>query len=206
MARRSAKQLQTLARGISLALALAGLAVAGFIYGRAVYRAQAYNELIAAVAVRARHNDDFKYLVKAVVRRESAFDAKAYGRAGEVGLMQVTAGAAQDWARATKRANFNPHQLWNPEINLSAGSWYLARALRRWEQADDPIPFALAEYNAGLGNVRKWQPADRPLIAAEFRHAITYPGVREYVDSVMRYYREYREAGPWESDDARPPR
>ena len=56
--------------------------------------------------------------------------------------------AAEDWVVGTRRAGFRLEQLWDPRINIEAGAWYLARALRRWEHADDPIPFALAEYNA----------------------------------------------------------
>ncbi len=109
--------------------------------------------------------------------------------------MQVTELAAEDWAVGTGRESFRFEQLWDPQLNIEAGSWYLARALRRWSHADDPIPFALAEYNAGLGNVRRWLSEMEMPSAAEFRELIGYPSVQDYVDTVMDYHEQYRREG-----------
>lgn len=174
---------------ILLTLAIAGAVV---LQARWVYRQQRYDQMIRETAARHTAGDDFRFLVKAVIRRESKFDPLARGRAGEIGLMQVTEPAALDWAFGTKREQFDFEQLWDPRLNIEAGSWYLARALRRWAEADDPIPFALAEYNAGLGNVRRWLPKDRLPSADEFRTLIGYPGVQKYVTTVMDYYEGYR--------------
>lgn len=191
----SVKRLQRWAGRLALVLVILAVASVTGLQVRRVYRERLYSPLIEEVAARQGVGDDFKYLVKAVIRRESRFDTTAAGAAGEIGLMQVTPGAAEDWALATRRADFQPDQLWNPRINLEAGAWYLARALRRWEEVDDPIPFALAEYNAGYGNVRRWLPPDHTPTAAEFVERITYPGVRDYIAVVQRHYARYRERG-----------
>ncbi len=174
---------------LTLALVVGSIGSAAFVYWRWRFREQRYNKLIEVVA--GQYGVD-KFLVKAVVRRESKFDPFVYGRAGEIGLMQVTEAAGREWARATGRKDFGRDSLWDERANLEAGSWYLARALRRWGDKDDPLPFALAEYNAGFGNVLRWLPNGQVTTAAQFRDAIKFPGVRRYVDTVTEFYEAYR--------------
>ncbi|MDQ2824031.1 MAG: transglycosylase SLT domain-containing protein, partial [Verrucomicrobiota bacterium] len=58
-------------------------------------RFRQYDRLIRTVATE-NHLDPM--LVKAIVWRESRFDARKYGSAGERGLMQVSEKAADEWA------------------------------------------------------------------------------------------------------------
>src|SRR5262249_40527326 len=95
-------------------------------------------------------------LVKGLIWRESKLLPTKEGLAGERGLMQVSETAASEWAKAEKIASFVPTDLFDPKTNIEAGTWYLAQALNRWKAKDDPIPFALAEYNAGRRNVQRW--------------------------------------------------
>ena len=37
-----------------------------------------------------------------------------------------------------------------------AGTWYLRKLLRRYPRADDPVVYALADYNAGRTHVLRW--------------------------------------------------
>ena len=106
--------------------------------------------------------------------------------------MQVTEAAGRDWARATGRKDFGRDLLWDERVNIEAGTWYLSRALRRWQSKDDPVPFALAEYNAGLGNVLRWLPQGDATMSAGFMAAIRFPSVRRYVETVLEYYEYYR--------------
>jgi soluble lytic murein transglycosylase len=192
MARRRTSSLDRLGRWLSLLIILAAVGSATTVYLRWRWREQRYNQLIEETA--SRYGVD-KFLVKAVIRRESEFDPFVYGRAGEIGLMQVTEGAGREWARATGRKDFGRDSLWDERSNIDAGTWYLARALNRWRDKDDPIPFALAEYNAGFGNVLRWLPHGQATTSTEFREAITFPGVRRYVDSVIDFYEGYRANG-----------
>ena len=177
---------------LALALVVGSIGSAAFVYLRWRFREQRYNKLIEAVA--GQYGVD-KFLVKAVIRRESEFDPFVYGRAGEIGLMQVTEGAGREWARATGRKNFGRDSLWDERVNIEAGTWYLARALNRWRDKDDPVPFALAEYNAGFGNVLRWLPNGQATTAAQFQEAITFPGVRRYVDTVTELCAGYQTEG-----------
>src|SRR5438046_9938025 len=98
-------------------------------------RFQRYDELIRSVAI-AHHLDPM--LVKAVVRRESRFDPKKYGGAGERGLMQVSEKAANEWARENKINKFRVEQLFDPKTNQHARHWYLRRAFEHWETQSEP--------------------------------------------------------------------
>jgi soluble lytic murein transglycosylase len=192
MARRKSSRLTRLGRSLALLLVVAAIGSAAVVYLRWRFREQRYNQLIETVA--AQYGVD-KFLIKAVIRRESQFDPFVYGRAGEIGLMQVTEGAGREWAWATGRKDFGRDLLWNERANIEAGTWYLARALNRWREKDDPLPFALAEYNAGVGNVLRWLPSGQATTAAQFREAITIASVRRYVAAVLEFYDSYRADG-----------
>jgi soluble lytic murein transglycosylase len=177
---------------LALALTLTAFFSAGIVYLRWLLREQRFNQIIEETS--ARYGVD-KFLVKAVIRRESKFDPLAYGSQGDIGLMQVMPGTGDQWARTTGHKDFGHGSLWIPRNNIEVGTWYLARALRRWQDKDDPVPFALAEYNAGLGNVQRWLPAGQATTAKQFVDAITYPGVRRYIQTVTDYYADYKAAG-----------
>ena len=73
-------------------------------------------------------------LIKAVAWRESRFNPSIRGRAGEIGLMQITETAAREWADAERIAFFQPDHLLDPATNALAGTWYLRKLLRRYPQ------------------------------------------------------------------------
>src|SRR6266568_4598705 len=79
-----------------------------------------YDHLIRSVAT--EHYLD-PMLVKAVVWRESKFDPKKNGSAGERGLMQVSEKAAREWARENKIDDFHVEKLFDPKTNLEAWTW-----------------------------------------------------------------------------------
>src|SRR5436309_5263079 len=68
-------------------------------------------------------------LVKAIVWRESRFDPAAQGRAHEIGLMQISADAAREWADAEHIAGFEHEHCFDPATNTLAGTWYLKKLL-----------------------------------------------------------------------------
>jgi soluble lytic murein transglycosylase len=149
----------------------------------------AFDELIRQSA--AAHGLDPE-LVSAVIWRESRFDPFEVGRNGEIGLMQVTRTAGMEWAKANGLHEFSSADLFSPATNVAAGAWYLARALDRWRQEQDPIPYALAEYNAGRSNALRWaaQPGcENPRVFAD---RITYPSTRRYVADILNRHRRRR--------------
>jgi peptidoglycan lytic transglycosylase len=157
-------------------------------------RFQQHDAMIKAVAL--EHELD-PMLVKAVVWRESRFDPQKVGTSGERGLMQVSEKAAKEWAAENKIEGFDADQLFDPKTNLEAGSWYLQRALKHWEQQAQPVPFALAEYNAGASRAQRWAGGNSGVAvsANDFIRQIDFPSTRNYVDSITARYRFYKRRG-----------
>lgn len=131
-------------------------------------------------------------LVKAVVWRESRFNPHVRGRAKELGLMQIQEEAAREWADAERIGGFEHEQCLDAGTNTLAGTWYLKKLLKRYVQTDNPVPYALADYNAGRGNVLKWNRGAAATNSAVFIEQIGFPGTKAYVKSVMRRCDRYR--------------
>jgi soluble lytic murein transglycosylase len=133
------------------------------------------------------------FLVKAVVWRESRFDPNARGRAGELGLMQIGALAAKEWAQAeTRKLSFEGNLL-DPDTNLRVGTWYLGKLIKRYERTDDPVVYGLADYNAGRSNVLRWNKGAAETNSALFLEEMTFPGTREYIRSILHKSANYRQ-------------
>ena len=162
-----------------------------------------YDSIIEETA--RRHSVD-PMIIKAVVWRESQFQPDKRGSEGERGLMQITEGAARDWTKAEKIADFAPTDLFDPKVNIEAGTWLLARALRRYEGKDDPLPFALAEYNAGRSRVVRWTgeradghgDAGQPtpgVTSQELQAKIDIADTRAYIRTVQSRVQFYHQRG-----------
>lgn len=153
-----------------------------------------YDQLIRTIALQHRLDP---MLVKAVVWRESRFDPKKHGSHGERGLMQVTERAASEWARENRIAGFQLDQLYEPKINLEAGTWYLRRAVEHWDHQPDPIPFALAEYNAGASRAQRWSGGNTlaDMSERQFLGNIDFPATRKYIESIVDRYKFYQRRG-----------
>lgn len=137
-------------------------------------------------------------LIKAIVWRESDFHPDKMGGKGERGLMQVGEAAASDWARAQKIEAFIPTDLFEPRTNLEVGTWYLKRSLQKWKDKPEPVPFALAEYNAGASRVDRWLAASGAAAGADTHDllkAIDFPGTRQYVEDIVARSHFYQDRG-----------
>lgn len=190
MPRRSSRTIAPARRGGRLGLALLLAAAAAALWWWVeMRRDHRFDELIRTVAT--RHGVD-PALVKAVIRRESHFRPHARGTAGELGLMQVTDSAAQEWAESAGVYPLPETHLLDPRTNVLAGTWYLAKLLRRYAQTDQPEVFALADYNAGRGNVLKWARGAALTNSTAFQQTIGFPGTRAYITAVLGYREHYR--------------
>jgi soluble lytic murein transglycosylase len=120
-------------------------------------------------------------LLAAVIYRESKFDARARSSSGAIGLMQLLPATAEGIALHTGGTRFRVADLYEPEINVRYGSFYLKRLLTKYGDTR----LALATYNAGQANVDRWLEANE---------SIAFPETREYVDSVLELRDIYADA------------
>ena len=110
-------------------------------------------------------------LLAAVIYQESKFRADAKSSSGAIGLMQLRPQTAEGIAIRTGGTHFQVSDLYNPEINVRYGSWYLRHLLDKYGDERD----ALAAYNAGQRNVDEWRAEGKD---------IQFPETRAYVDRV----------------------
>jgi soluble lytic murein transglycosylase len=92
-------------------------------------------------------------LAHGITRQESSFDPYAVSHAGARGMMQLMTGTAREQAGKMGIAYDGYRLTSDPSYNVMVGSAYFQRMLNNWNGS---VPLAVASYNAGSGNVRKW--------------------------------------------------
>ena len=129
------------------------------------------------------------YMLAALIREESEFDAKIVSYANAYGLTQVLPSTGRTISRQLKMRAFNARMLFDPEVNLNIGTFFLRNLLDslggKWEPA-------LASYNAGPGRVVKWLNSNQYREPAEFIESIPIAQTRIYVQSILRDADVYR--------------
>jgi soluble lytic murein transglycosylase len=104
-------------------------------------------------------------LLAAVIDAESKFRANAKSSSGAIGLMQLLPSTAHGIAVHTGGSQFETQDLYDPEINVRYGSWYLRHLLDKY--GDERT--ALAAYNAGQDNVDRWMASGSGIRFSETR-------------------------------------
>jgi len=105
-------------------------------------------------------------LARAMIEKESGWNPKAVSGAGAQGLMQLMPGTAKE---------LGVNDPFSAEENLRGGLDYLKQQMDEFKSPEK----ALAAYNAGPGNVRK------------FNGIPNFPETQDYVPSVLAKAKEY---------------
>ena len=129
------------------------------------------------------------FLVAALIRQESEFNAKAVSRANAYGLTQVLPSTGRELSRKLKIARFRANMLFQPDTNLQIGTFYLKSLL---DQEQGKWEATLASYNAGKRHVNSWITWSQFREPAEFVETIPFSETRNYVQSVLRNADIYR--------------
>ncbi len=108
-------------------------------------------------------------LIKAVIAAESAARPDALSNKNAKGLMQLIDSTAAD---------LGVRNVWDPKENIYGGSKYLKKML---EMHNGDISLALAAYNAGPGNVNRYNGIP------------PFPETKAYIERVFRYQRHFTE-------------
>lgn len=178
-------------RGIIALVLLIAILVAGVSYvknyvEKSMYPIE-YSEYIK------KYSDEFNldpWLVISVIWVESKFDTHALSSKDAKGLMQVTPQTGE-WAFEKLKLNgYEDDLLYDPEINIRIGCWYLNN-LRTEFNGD--MSLVIAAYNGGSGNVAKWLKDTRYSEDGETLNEIPFPETKNYVEKVFNTYDKYKE-------------
>jgi soluble lytic murein transglycosylase len=144
-----------------------------------------YHEVVLDQAV--AHQVD-PWLVFAVIRAESRFDRGAESAAGARGLMQIMPETAQ-WISQKTGREINLEELYQPELNIELGCWYLSYLLEKFSYQ---LPAVIAAYNAGPNRVEQWLAEGIWDGGENQLERIPFAETRTYVKSVLRSYAAYQ--------------
>jgi hypothetical protein len=134
------------------------------VHGRKAERR--FHPIILEAANRHQIDPD---LVRAIIMVESSYNPKAISKKGAQGLMQLMPRTAEA---------LGVEDVFDPEHNINGGVKYFKQLLI---QFDGDIKLALAAYNAGSGNVRRYQGIP------------PFKATKHYVKKVFEYYHSYKE-------------
>ena len=123
----------------------------------------------------------------AVIHAESRFNENAVSSEGASGLMQIMEGTAVWIAPMAGFEDFDYGQIFDPEINIKLGCFYLNMLERQFGD----IETALSAYNAGSGNVSEWLGDPRYSSDGKTLDKIPYPETENYVRRVADAQRVY---------------
>jgi soluble lytic murein transglycosylase len=130
------------------------------------------------VAKNAGDNHIPESLVYGIMRAESTYSPTALSPVGAVGLMQLMPATAS----AVARSSVDRNSLTSPAVNIRFGTKHL-KDLLACHNGD--LVKVIAAYNAGSGNVGKWEKRLGEMPADQFIENIPFGETREYVKKVL---------------------
>jgi soluble lytic murein transglycosylase len=125
------------------------------------------------------------FLIWAIIHVESKFNPQAVSRSDARGLMQFIPSTGR-WVAKKLNIEFSP---FNPAVNIRMGAWYINHLIRAF---DGNVVFAIAAYNGGQGNVRRWIARGGFSDMDEFIEMIPRDETRTFVKRVLGNYNMYR--------------
>ncbi|MCJ7813983.1 MAG: transglycosylase SLT domain-containing protein, partial [Candidatus Atribacteria bacterium] len=128
-------------------------------------------------------------LVLAMIREESRFNTGDESVAGARGLMQIIFSTGEWIAQKISLEEFNDEMLFDPEININLGCWYI-NYLK--EKFSNDLILIISGYNAGPGTTSKWLEQYNRSDLDNFVENIPYSETREHIKKVIKSYQMYK--------------
>ena len=125
------------------------------------------------------------HLALALIKAESNFTPDAQSHANAKGLMQLT---DETFNYCKNNIPSLEKDIFNPDINIHAGVWYLSYLTDKF---DGNVENALAAYNAGASNVKKWL-ADKEFSSdGKILSTTPYKETSRYIKKIHYYEKIY---------------
>ena len=128
--------------------------------------------------------------VAAMIREESSYNADIVSYAGAIGLMQIMPANGPEFASRLKIPRFNTKMLYDPDINIQMGSWYMKSLMN---QFDNDHALVAGAYNGGPGRMRRWIKAKQIADLDEFIEDIGIDQTRRHIKKVIDSYIIYQQ-------------
>ncbi|MFD1956564.1 lytic transglycosylase domain-containing protein [Paenibacillus thailandensis] len=133
-------------------------------------------------------------LVAAIIRTETNYSLGKVSSKGALGLMQIMPDTAKWVSEQAGFRNVTEEALLKrADVSIEVGSWYL-KSLHK--QFDENSIAAVAAYNAGPGNVKKWLESGQWNGELKTADRIPFGETRHYVQRVLYYYDKYKDLYP----------
>lgn len=129
------------------------------------------------------------FLMAALIRQESEFDAKVVSVANARGLTQIEPATGRELSRKLKIPAYTTAKLFQPSLNLQFGTYYLRLVT---DQLGGHTEAALAAYNAGMSRAKSWLTWGNFQEPAEFVETVPFTQTRGYIQAVLRNADAYR--------------
>ena len=169
---------------VSLILVLILAFVASIMYLKLVYPL-AYEDLIQKYS---REYGIDPYLIAAIINVESRYDKNALSSKEARGLMQISPITGEWAAKELSIADFDLEKLYDPDVNIRIGSWYL-KVLE--EEFNGSLQLILAAYNGGSGNVSNWLKNEEYSQDGLVLTKIPFKETEEYIKKVEKNIKIY---------------
>lgn len=128
--------------------------------------------------------------VAAMIREESRFNADIVSYAGAVGLMQIMPANGPEFASRLKIPQYSKSMLYNPDINIQMGAWYMKSLMN---QFDNNHALVAGAYNGGPGRMRRWIKGKQIPDLDEFIEDIGIDQTRRHIKKVIDSYIIYQQ-------------
>lgn len=125
-------------------------------------------------------------IVWSIMKQESAFNPSAVSWVGASGLMQLMPGTAKWEAETVKMGKYD---VFSVRDNIILGTAHISRLMKTYPR----LEWALAAYNAGGGNVNKWNRASGEKPLDLWMEGVPFTETRGYVKHVMGNLFVYRQ-------------